>query len=71
MVVGALRDCGQIKGATSDVKADTSAASLDAQYWGSCTEYPNCTPIWANRPDVGIAHYVRHLQEVREAAAAQ
>jgi uncharacterized protein (DUF362 family) len=40
----------------------------DAQYWGSCTEYPNCTPIWANRPDVGIAHYVRQLQKVREAA---
>jgi uncharacterized protein (DUF362 family) len=40
----------------------------DAQYWGSCTEYPNCTPIWANRPDVGIAHYVRELQKVREAA---
>jgi hypothetical protein len=39
----------------------------DAQYWGSCTEYPNCTPIWANRPDVGIAHYVRELQKVREA----
>jgi uncharacterized protein (DUF362 family) len=38
----------------------------DAQYWGSCTEYPNCTPIWANRPDVGIAHYVRELQKVRE-----
>jgi uncharacterized protein (DUF362 family) len=42
----------------------------DAQYWGSCTEYPNCTPIWANRPDVGIAQYVRGLQRVREAAAA-
>ena len=40
----------------------------DAQYWGSCEEYPNCTPIWANRPDVGIAQYVRHLQHVREAA---
>jgi uncharacterized protein (DUF362 family) len=40
----------------------------DAQYWGSCEEYPNCTPIWANRPDVGIAHYIRELQRVREAA---
>ena len=27
----------------------------DANYWGECEEYPNCTPIWANRPDVGIA----------------
>lgn len=41
----------------------------DAKYWGSCEEYPNCTPIWANRPDVGIAQYVRELQRVREAAA--
>lgn len=40
----------------------------DAQYWGSCEEYPNCTPIWANRPDVGIAQYVRELQRIREAA---
>ncbi len=32
------------------------------KYWGSCEEYPNCTPIWANRPDVGISQYVRHLQ---------
>ena len=41
----------------------------DAKYWGSCTEYPNCTPIWANRPDVGISQYVRELQRAREAAA--
>jgi uncharacterized protein (DUF362 family) len=41
----------------------------DAQYWGSCEEYPNCTPIWANRPDVGISQYVRQLQKVREEAA--
>jgi uncharacterized protein (DUF362 family) len=40
-----------------------------ARYWGECGEYPNCTPIWANRPDVGIAQYVRHLAEVQEAAA--
>jgi len=42
----------------------------DAKYWGSCAEYPNCTPIWANRPDVGIAQYVRELQRVREAVGA-
>src|SRR5580692_6729839 len=41
-----------------------------ARYWGECEEYPNCTPIWANRPDVGIAHYVRELQRVRESATA-
>jgi hypothetical protein len=40
----------------------------DAQYWGECQEYPNCTPIWANRPDVGIANYVRHLAAVQEGA---
>jgi uncharacterized protein (DUF362 family) len=39
----------------------------DAKYWGECNEYPNCTPIWANRPDVGIANYVRHLTSVVEA----
>jgi len=42
----------------------------NAQYWGSCEEYPNCTPIWANRPDVGISQYVRELNRVREAAAS-
>jgi uncharacterized protein (DUF362 family) len=41
----------------------------NAQYWGSSEHYPNCTPIWANLPDQGIAHYVRHLQQVREGAA--
>ena len=39
----------------------------NAQYWGSNETYPNCTPIWANRPDVGIAAYVRQLEHVREA----
>jgi uncharacterized protein (DUF362 family) len=37
-----------------------------AKYWGECAEYPNCTPIWANRPDVGIANYVRQLAAVQE-----
>ncbi|MBV9745726.1 MAG: DUF362 domain-containing protein [Acidobacteriia bacterium] len=37
----------------------------NAQYWGECQEYPNCTPIWANRPDVGIAAYVRTLEQVQ------
>jgi uncharacterized protein DUF362 len=39
----------------------------DAKYWGECGEYPNCTPIWANRPDLGIANYVRQLTSVLEA----
>jgi hypothetical protein len=38
----------------------------NAKYWGECQEYPNCTPIWANRPDVGIASYVHTLEQVRE-----
>jgi uncharacterized protein (DUF362 family) len=38
----------------------------DAKYWGESAEYPNCTPIWANRPDVGIANYVRHLTAVSD-----
>ena len=41
----------------------------NARYWGDCEEYPNCTPIWANRPDVGIANYVRQLTAVREGHA--
>jgi hypothetical protein len=41
----------------------------NAQYWGSSEHYPNCTPIWANLPDQGIAHYVRHLLQVQEGAA--
>jgi hypothetical protein len=40
----------------------------NAKYWGSCEQYPNCTPIWANRPDVGIAAYVRELARIQEAA---
>jgi uncharacterized protein (DUF362 family) len=40
----------------------------NAKYWGDCQEYPNCTPIWANRPDVGIANYVRTLTQVHEGA---
>jgi len=38
----------------------------NAPYWGETGEYPNCTPIWENRPDVGIGSYVRHLQSVQE-----
>lgn len=41
-----------------------------AKYWGECEEYPNCTPIWANRPDVGISNYVHHLLAVQEGAAS-
>jgi len=40
----------------------------NAAYWGSSEQFPNCTPIWANRPDLGISNYVRHLAAVQEAA---
>ena len=43
----------------------------NARYWGSCEEFANCTPIWANLPDRGIAAYVRHLLEVQSAAGSQ
>ncbi len=39
----------------------------NAGYWGETSEYPNCTPIWANRPDVGISNYVHQLLAVQEA----
>jgi uncharacterized protein (DUF362 family) len=37
-----------------------------AQYWGSSEKYANCTPIWANLPDEGIAAYVRNLAHIQE-----
>lgn len=42
-----------------------------AQYWGSSAQFPNCTPIWANMPDLGIANYVRQLAAVEAGAAAK
>jgi hypothetical protein len=42
-----------------------------ARYWGSCEKYANCTPIWANLPDEGIAAYVRHLLEVQNSAGSR
>jgi uncharacterized protein (DUF362 family) len=42
----------------------------DARYWGSCEKYANCTPIWANRPDDGIAPYVRHLLEMQKSVSS-
>src|SRR5262249_39758930 len=41
-----------------------------AKYWGECEQYKNCTPIWANRPDVGIGAYVRQLVAVQKGNAA-
>ena len=43
----------------------------DARYWGGCEKYANCTPIWANLPDEGIAAYVRHLLDVENAAGSR
>lgn len=33
----------------------------NAKYWGSCPEYPNCTPIYANIPRIGLAGHIRSL----------
>jgi uncharacterized protein (DUF362 family) len=38
----------------------------NAQYWGSCEEFPNCTPIWANIPERSIATYIRRLTEISQ-----
>jgi uncharacterized protein (DUF362 family) len=43
----------------------------NAQYWGSCEKYANCTPIWANLPDAGIAAYVRSLARIQENAGTR
>ena len=40
----------------------------NAQYWRSCEKYANCTPIWANLPEDGIAAYVRTLARIQETA---
>jgi uncharacterized protein (DUF362 family) len=54
------------------VVGDCAKSMLDkfpnAQYWGSSEKFPNCTPIWANLPDLGISNYVRHLATVQAAA---
>ena len=33
----------------------------DAAYWGSCDEYPHCSPVWSNLPDVGLCSHVHSL----------
>jgi uncharacterized protein (DUF362 family) len=56
------------------VVGDCAKGMLDrfpnAQYWGSCEKYANCTPIWANLPDQGIAAYVRELARIQDTAEA-
>jgi len=32
-----------------------------AAYWGSCEEYPHCSPVWSNRGDVGLVAHVHKL----------
>ncbi len=32
-----------------------------AKYFGASETYPNCTPVWANIPDIGLVQYVRSL----------
>lgn len=38
----------------------------DAKYWGSCGEFANCTPIWANIPERSISNYIRQLVALSE-----
>jgi uncharacterized protein (DUF362 family) len=32
-----------------------------AAYWGSCEEYPYCSPVWSNLGDVGLVNHVHKL----------
>ena len=41
-----------------------------AKYWGSCEEFPNCTPIWANIPERSISTYIRRLAEISSDTSA-
>ena len=33
----------------------------DAPCWGSCEDYPYCSPIWSNLPDIGLVSHVHSL----------
>jgi uncharacterized protein (DUF362 family) len=33
----------------------------NAKYFGSTEQFPNCTPIWSNIPDIGMVSHVRSL----------
>lgn len=37
----------------------------NAKYFGSNGVYPNCTPIWSNIPEIGLAQHVRSLVQGR------
>ena len=35
----------------------------NAQVWGSTKEFPNCTPVWSNRPGYRLVDYIVSLTE--------
>ncbi|MCL2477963.1 MAG: DUF362 domain-containing protein [Treponema sp.] len=32
-----------------------------AKYWGETKEFPNCTPVWSNKPGVSLVEYIDSL----------
>ena len=36
----------------------------NALYWGSSKEHPNCTPIWSNKPGIGLVDKIHKLAGV-------
>jgi hypothetical protein len=32
-----------------------------AQYWGATKEFPNCTPVWSNRPGFRLVDHIASL----------
>lgn len=47
------------------VYGDCAKKMLDiypnAKFWGSNEKFPNCTPIWSNLAEIGLADYIRSL----------
>lgn len=46
-----------------DCAAEMRKHYPQAAYWGSCEEYPHCSPIWSNRADVGLVAHVHQLAD--------
>jgi len=47
------------------VYGDCAKKMLDfypkAKYWGATKEFPNCTPVWSNRPGYSLVEYIESL----------
>ena len=35
----------------------------NAFFWGSSEEHPNCTPVWSNKPEIGLVDCVHRLAD--------